>query len=150
MTRNNKQSSAGCGYRQKISKELAEIVKSGWPLPAENVQCPESDAECTDLERVGREIARLKQQAFHRWELMSYEKGEGATYSSVELGGWDQLTPAQKNLAMRSWIDWRGIGEVQKDNLIHREYFGPPPWERLGVSEMEWQPERNRGRDIGF
>jgi hypothetical protein len=140
----------GCGFRKKISPEYWELVQSGKPIPTANVQAPHLDAVLTAAERVEREIARLKGEQFMRWVMSSYTQGVETTYSQQEIGGWEQLTPAQRRDVLRIFVDWRGIDSFDRLQRIAREYYGPPPWERLGILEKEWQPEQQDVPEIEF
>ena len=142
--------SRAAASERRFPPEYWELVQSGKPIPTDNVQAPHLDAGLTAVERVEREIARLKGEQFMRWVMSSYTQGVETTYSQQEIGGWEQLTPAQRREVLRIFVDWRGIDSFDRLQRIAREYYGPPPWERLGISEKEWQPERADGPEIEF
>jgi hypothetical protein len=43
-----------------------------------------------------------------------------------------------------------GLDVMERENRACREYYGPPPWEKLGISEQEWKPEIQPDREIAF
>lgn len=101
-----------------------------------------------DTARLGRMSPRA-QAADMAFTRLAGEVGCSARFDDLLYRGfraWD----ASLQSRFRGLSDWRGICEVQKGNLIGREYYGPPPWERLGIPEKEPQPERDLGLDIDF